>query len=69
MKLDLGHLMLGVEVDELAVYVVLELVEVNLDLIVVVDVEVDLEVEVELEVVVEVGLHLLDQRKKLGLVL
>ena len=68
MKLDLGHLMLVVEVDELAVNVVLDLVEVNLDLIVVVDVEVDLEVEVELEVVVEVGLHLYDQRKKLGLV-
>ena len=60
--LGLGHLMLVVEVDELAVDVVLELVEVSLYLIVVVV------VEVELEVVVEVGLHLYDQRKKLGLV-
>ena len=52
MKLDLGHLRLGVEVDELAVYVGLELVEESSYLIVVVD------VEVELEVVVEVGLHM-----------
>ena len=52
-----------VEVDELAVVVdvVLELFEVGLHLIVVV-------VDVELEVIVEVGLHLYDQRKKLGLV-
>ena len=62
LKLDLGHLMSVVEVDELAVDVVLELVEVSLHLIVVVV------VDVELEVVVEVGLHLYDQRKKLGLV-
>ena len=62
LKLDLGHLMLSVEVDELAVYVVLELVVVSLNLVVVVV------VEVELEVVEEVGLHLYDQRKKFGLV-
>jgi hypothetical protein len=52
-----------VEVDELAVNVVLELVEVRLHLFVVV-----VFVDVELEVVVEVGLHLFDQWKKLGLV-
>lgn len=61
LKLDLGHLMSVVEVDELAVDV-LEFVEVGLHLIVVVV------VDVELEVVVEVVLHLYDQRKKLGLV-
>ena len=63
LKLGLGHLMSVVEVDEFAVVVdvVLELVVVGLHLIVVV-------VDVELEVVVEVGLHLFDQWKKLGLV-
>ena len=55
----LGHLMLVVEVDELAVDVVLELeVDVVLELV---------EVSLYL-IVVEVGLHLYDQRKKLGLV-